>query len=94
MLPKYTSYIFIIHIVCICQYNSLMKNKWFKKIGWIHLPMSFAGYIIYILAIIFLFTVFTAVDRNSHSVSDTLYGIFPYFIPTFLFVEWIASKTD
>ena len=35
---------------------------------------------------------FTAVDRHSHSATDTLYGIFPYFACTFLLVDWIARR--
>ena len=38
--------------------------------------------------------VFAAVDRDSHSASDTLYGIFPYVVCTFLLLEWVASKTS
>lgn len=68
--------------------------KWFNKTKFIHLPSSPAGFIIYTLAILFLITVFVAVDRNSHSVSDTFYGIFPYFVSTFLLVEWLADKTS
>ena len=37
--------------------------------------------------------VFLAVDRHSHSVSDTLYGIFPYVVPCLMLVNWVASKT-
>jgi len=68
--------------------------KWFNKTKFIHLPSSPVGFVIYVLAILFLITVFVAVDRNSHSVSDTLYGIFPYFVSTFLLVEWLADKTS
>jgi hypothetical protein len=39
-------------------------------------------------------TVFTAVDRHSHSVSDTLYGVFPSFVCTFLMLDWIAGRTS
>jgi len=38
--------------------------------------------------------VFVAVDRNSHSASDTLYGIFPYVLPALIVLEWLASKSD
>ena len=68
--------------------------KWFKKTKFIHKPNTWQAYVIYLLAFIFLFTVFTAVDRNSHSVSDTLYGVFPFFVCTFLLIEWFASKTS
>jgi len=38
--------------------------------------------------------VFVAVDRHSHSASDTLYGIFPYVVPCLIVLYWIASKTS
>src|SRR4051794_17973693 len=31
---------------------------------------------------------------RSHSVSDTLYGVFPFFACTFLLVDWIASRAS
>jgi hypothetical protein len=67
--------------------------NWFRKSKFVHLPISVAGYLIYLAAFIFSVTVFIAVDNDSHSVSDTMYGIFPYFVSTFLLVEWLASKT-
>jgi hypothetical protein len=66
----------------------------FKKIGIFHLPNNLLGYTIFALFILFLINVFVAIDRNSHSVSDTLYGIFPYFVSTFLLYEWLAEKTS
>ena len=71
-----------------------MKNAWFKRISWFHLPVSIPGAIITLLALAFCVQVFLAVDRHSHSVSDTLYGIFPYFACAFLLHDWIASRTD
>jgi len=38
--------------------------------------------------------VFLAVDRHSHSASDTLYGIFPYFVCAFLLIDWVAGRTS
>lgn len=38
-------------------------------------------------------TIVLAVDRHSHSVSDTLYGVFPYVVPTLILLNWVASKT-
>ena len=49
--------------------------------------------IIYTLAAGFLLTVFTAVDRRSHSVSDTLYGVFPFVVCTFLLLDWIGRRS-
>ena len=59
-----------------------MKTKWFKRIGWFHVPVSAPGIIVTILAALFCAQVFVAVDRHSHSASDTLYGVFPFVVCT------------
>ena len=40
----------------------------------------------------FCVQVFLAIDRSSHSASDTLYGVFPYITACFLLLCWVASK--
>jgi len=70
------------------------RSVWFKKWGWIYLPISWQGYLIVFLAVIFCFQIFVAVDRNSHSVSDTLYGIFPFVVPSFLVLYWIGQNSS
>ena len=71
-----------------------MNSIWFKRYGWIYVPVSLAGVIISLLTVGFCVTVFVAVDHNSHSVSDTLYGIFPYFVSAFTILFWIAANTS
>jgi hypothetical protein len=71
-----------------------MKPRWFKSWGWIYRPTSWQGISIALLTLAFCVQVFLAVDRNSHSVSDTLYGIFPYVIPALMLLNWVASKTS
>jgi hypothetical protein len=71
-----------------------MTTILFKKSGWLYFPISFIGVIMYLLAIVFCITVFIAVDRNSHSVSDTFYGIFPYCVSAFTILFWIAGNTS
>jgi len=71
-----------------------MKTTWFKKIGWIYIPISVIGIVISLAVVFFCVTVFIAVDRHSHSVSDTLYGIFPFFVSAFTILFWIASNTS
>jgi hypothetical protein len=71
-----------------------MTATWFKKIGWIYIPTTIIGAIITLCVIAFCVTVFIAVDRNSHSVSDTLYGVFPYFVSAFTILFWIAGNTS
>ena len=70
-----------------------MFRNWFKRFGWFYLPISVPGAIVFLAAAIFCVTVFIAVDRHSHSASDTLYGIFPFFACTFLMLDWIGSRT-
>ena len=69
-----------------------MKSSLFTRIGWFYLPCSVAGCVLYLLAAGFCVTVFVAVDRHSHSVSDTFYGIYPFFVATFLLLDWIARR--
>ena len=71
-----------------------MKLVWFKPWGWIYRPISWQGVLIVLLTLAFCVQVFLAIDRNSHSVSDTLYGIFPFVVPALMVLNWIASKTS
>ena len=71
-----------------------MKQPWFKRIGWFYLPISVPGVIVFAAALAFCINVFLAIDRHSHSVSDTLYGVFPFFACAFLLVDWIARSTS
>ena len=66
----------------------------FKPIGPIYRPISIFGWTITLLAFVFCLQIFRFVDGRSHPVSDTFYGIFPNWIPTFLLWLWIASQTS
>lgn len=71
-----------------------MKQAWFRRFGWFYLPASIQGFVLLLMAVSFCLQVFLAVDRHSHSASDTLYGVFPFFACTFLLVDWIAGRTS
>ena len=68
--------------------------RWFKPFGFVFLPVSISGWIISALAAAFCLNIFQFVDGRSHSVSDMLYGVFPYWVPTFLLWVWIAGRTS
>ena len=70
-----------------------MKTNWFKRVGWFHVPVSIPGVVVSLLAALFCYTVFRAVDRHSHSASDTLYNVFPFVACTFLLLDWVAGRT-
>jgi hypothetical protein len=67
---------------------------WFKPFGFIYRPVSIVGWILSLCALAFCLHVFLFVDGRSHSVSDTLYGVFPYWAPTFLVWIWIAQRAS
>src|SRR6266576_815508 len=52
-----------------------MNKAWFKRFGWLYWPMSWQGAAVVLLALAFCIQVFVAIDRHSHSASDTLYGV-------------------
>ena len=69
-----------------------MNSAWFRPYHWVYRPVSWQGFAIVGLALLFCAQAIIAVDRHSHSASDTLFGIFPYVVPAFLLVNWLASK--
>ena len=71
-----------------------MNNIWFKKFGWIYVPVHVMGLLVTIVAIIFLVPVYSAIVRNGHSVSDDLYEMFVYTTCTAFWWKWIAEKTS
>ncbi|HKO82071.1 MAG TPA: hypothetical protein VJU78_16805 [Chitinophagaceae bacterium] len=71
-----------------------MKQIWFKKAGWIYLPVHAMGILITLGAIVFMVPVCMAVFRNGHSVSDDLYNVFVYASCTVFWWKWIAEKTS
>ena len=70
-----------------------MNTVWFRPLGWIYRPISWQGWLALFFALVFCLQVFVAIDGHSHSASDTLYGVFPYFVCAAGLVNWVASKT-
>ena len=71
-----------------------MKTQWFKRLGWFYLPVSLPGGIVTLAALAFCIQVFFAIDRKSHSASDTLCGVFPFFACAFLLFDWLDERTS
>jgi hypothetical protein len=71
-----------------------MTRVWFKPWGWVYRPVSWQAAVLIGLALVFCIQVFVAVDRHSHSVSDTFYGVFPFVVPCLMLLNWVASKTS
>lgn len=71
-----------------------MKQQWFKKAGWVYIPVHPLGLTVTILAIVFMIPICIAIFRNGHSVSDDLYELFVYGTCTAFWWKWIAEKTS
>lgn len=67
------------------------KGAWFVPVRWSYLPASWQGWLLYIPFVYFLTITFLALNRNSHSVSDMLINIIPYWVSAAVVMHWIAS---
>ncbi|MHB8679064.1 MAG: hypothetical protein ACYC7G_04930 [Rudaea sp.] len=56
-------------------------------------PASALAWILTIAAIAYCVQVFAAIDTRSHSVTDTLYAVYPHWGVTFLLWEWLARRS-
>jgi hypothetical protein len=66
--------------------------RWFKSFPALSSSLSRFGWIISMFAAAICLHTFWFVDGRSHSASDTLYGVFPYWVPTFLLWVWIDGR--
>jgi hypothetical protein len=71
-----------------------MKQAWFKKAGWMYLPIHAIGYLVTLFAIVFMMPIAMAVIRNGHSLSDDLYKLFVFATCTAFWWKWVAEKTS
>ena len=71
-----------------------MKQIWFKKSGFVYIPVHIMGGLITLAALVFMMPVCTSVVRNGHSVSDDLYTIFVFTTCTAFWWKWVAEKTS
>jgi hypothetical protein len=71
-----------------------MNSIWFKKWGWVYIPVHAMGLFVTILAVVFLVPIYSAIVRNGHSVSDDLYHMFVYTSCTAFWWKWVAEKTS
>ncbi len=67
---------------------------WFRRFGPIYLPVSLAGWLVTLAGLAFMAQVFWAVDTRSHSLSDTLYAVYPFWGVTFLGWAYVAGRTS
>jgi hypothetical protein len=77
--------------------NGAKKRYWFKaKLhGWGWTPATWEGYLTLILYALFIVRMFYQIDKNSHSVSDTLLNFIPNTILlTFMLIVFCYFKGE
>lgn len=67
--------------------------RWFKPFGIAFVPVSPVGWLLTAATTAFCANTFMIIDGHSNSVTDTLYGIFPFWVPALLALSWIADRT-
>jgi hypothetical protein len=67
--------------------------RWFRPFGIGFVPVSIIGWALTLVAFGFCAHIFLFVDGRSHSVSDALYGIFPFWVPALLALGWVADRS-
>lgn len=70
-----------------------MQSMWFRKWGAIYLPASLIGWLLSLVTFGIATADFLAVDRHSHSVSDTLIGAGPVVAVLFLLLFLLAARS-
>ena len=71
-----------------------MKTIWFKKAGWIYLPVSLIGFVFTILILSVFIHDLLFVNSRAHSVSDLYYNFLPYGFIYFSIYLWIGKNTS
>jgi hypothetical protein len=70
-----------------------MQRYWFKKYGWMYIPISITGSLVTIAAILLIGVCVWTLDRQCSSVSDALIHFFIYFTCIAFWWKWIAEST-
>lgn len=71
-----------------------MKLNWFVRKGLFYRPVTLVGWLILSAAMIFAVYTFIDIDRQSHSVSDTLISFVFNLLIIGLFYTLIAFATE
>ncbi len=69
-----------------------MHPFWFVRWGLLYRPASTAGWILTFASFLFLIYIFFIIDRDSHSASDTIIGVFPWGCIVIALLGWIAAN--
>ncbi|CAN5488406.1 hypothetical protein BH10BAC3_BH10BAC3_08620 [soil metagenome] len=71
-----------------------MKPIYFKRMGIFYFPIHGIGWLATLAAAALCIWFFVAIDRNSHSASDTLIHFFVYASCVAFWWKWLAEFTS
>lgn len=77
-----------------------MENPWFKRKGSLYIPTSLVGWIFFILLLSYWVYSFIAIQRQSHSLKDTLinfafnalFGYNVYQFIAYISIKWFENS--
>ena len=68
------------------------KGAWFVPLRASYLPVTWQGWLTYIPYLYYLFITFTAINHHTHSVSDLVINLIPYWVSGAVIMTWIAKR--
>lgn len=71
-----------------------MHSFLFKRSGFFYVPVHILGWLATAFAVTLCVWFFIAIDRNSHSASDTLIHFFVYASCVAFWFKWFADATS
>jgi hypothetical protein len=71
-----------------------MSRQHFKKIGWFHRPITWAGYFALLFFLLFCVYIVVIFGSRADSREDVLLSVMPYLVPAFLLYEWFAWQNS
>lgn len=71
-----------------------MNNIWFKKLGWLYVPVHAMGLLVCAVFAIVNLVFLIVINNQSDSVGEMLMRFFVYFTCASFWWKWIAEKTS
>jgi hypothetical protein len=71
-----------------------MHLMWFRRTPWGFVPITLIAWLISVACVAFCLQISWFYMLHTNSVSDFLYHIYPYIIPTYLLFSHIAERTS
>jgi hypothetical protein len=71
-----------------------MNKIWFKRMGWIYIPVHAFGYAVTIVAVLLMWQMAVFVDNTTYPITKEILDIFLYSTCITFWWKWVAEKTS